>query len=429
MDSLHIFYDNRMIAQLQRKDEDVFDLIYTSEWKQNGFAFSPRLPLHGNYSPKDVKNFFLNLLPEGDALDTLSKLCQISKSNSFGLLRAIGAETSGALSFGMGSMIETSFRPVSLEELEERIRHRAKTPITLWDEKVRLSLAGVQEKLPIVYMNQQFGFGEGDFASTHILKFSHDNTLVLNEFLSLELAKMAKLPVNQATIQILADEPVLMVERFDRKIDPTTHTVKKHHVIDGCQLLSMSPSYKYERNFGSGRDVKDIREGVSFQRLMLHKNSMQVPALFIQQFIDWSLINLCLGNSDAHGKNISFFIDAARNLSLTPFYDIVNIHLYPHYAHELAMAFGDEFEIGQIKAYDLAYHCRLLNIKPALLITRFHTITKQIHKGLETRTLMDPLLEINAPFCEQYTQDVLTRIEKLNDVFEAFKGNAFEGYF
>lgn len=106
--------------------------------------------------------------------------------------------------------------------------------------------------------------------------------------------------------------------------------------------------YKYERNFGSGRDVKDIREGVSFQRLMLHKNSMQVPALFIQQFIDWSLINLCLGNSDAYGKNISFFIDAARNLSLTPFYDIVNIHLYPHYAHELAMAFGDEFEIGQI---------------------------------------------------------------------------------
>jgi serine/threonine-protein kinase HipA len=138
---------------------------------------------------------------------------------------------------------------------------------------------------------------------------------------------------------------------------------------------------------------------------------------------------LCLGNSDAHGKNISFFIDAARNLSLTPFYDIVNIHLYPHYAHELAMAFGDEFEIGQIKAYDLAYHCRLLNIKPALLITRFHTITKQIHKGLETRTLMDPLLEINAPFCEQYTQDVLTRIEKLNDVFEALKNNSFEGYF
>lgn len=43
MDSLHIFYDNRMIAQFQRKDEDVFDLIYTSEWKQNGFMPS-RLP-------------------------------------------------------------------------------------------------------------------------------------------------------------------------------------------------------------------------------------------------------------------------------------------------------------------------------------------------------------------------------------------------
>ena len=33
MEKIHIFYDNRMIAELQRKDEDVFDLIYTSEWK------------------------------------------------------------------------------------------------------------------------------------------------------------------------------------------------------------------------------------------------------------------------------------------------------------------------------------------------------------------------------------------------------------
>lgn len=61
--------------------------------------------------------------------------------------------------------METSFRPVSLEELEERIRHRTKTPITLWDEKVRLSLAGKKKASYRLYRpNNLEVFGEGDFA-------------------------------------------------------------------------------------------------------------------------------------------------------------------------------------------------------------------------------------------------------------------------
>jgi serine/threonine-protein kinase HipA len=56
----------------------------------------------------------------------------------------------------------------------------------IWEGKPRLSVAGVQQKLPIARLKDKFGFGEGDIASTHILKFAKpDSTLILNEYLSM----------------------------------------------------------------------------------------------------------------------------------------------------------------------------------------------------------------------------------------------------
>ena len=189
---MNIFYNHHVIAKLILSDSDDLELHYTREWKENGFPLSPCLPLQGVLDKKDVKNFVLNLLPEGNGLEELSKLFHISKANAFALLNAIGKETSGALSFGMSESIETSFREISKEELQERIKERKKTPITIWDGKVRLSLAGVQEKLPIAIIDGKFGFGEGELASTHILKFdTRDTHVVLNECISLHLAQKA----------------------------------------------------------------------------------------------------------------------------------------------------------------------------------------------------------------------------------------------
>lgn len=427
--SMNIFYNHHVIAKLIVSDSDDLDLLYTEEWKQNGFPLSPCLPLQGVIDKKDVKNFVLNLLPEGNGLEELSKLFHISKANAFALLNAIGKETSGALSFGMVDHIETSFREINKEELQERIRERKKTPITIWDGKVRLSLAGVQEKLPLAIINGKFGFGEGKLASTHILKFDTSDThLVLNEAISLHLAHKAGLAVNKAKIEFFDHEPVLVIERFDRKILPTYQEVQKLHVIDGCQLLSLSPSYKYERNFGSARDVQHIRQGVSFQTLMQHETKLDIPLLYKKALLDWSLINLCLGNSDAHGKNISFFVNKST-LTLAPFYDIVNVKLYTTYDQDLAMAIGDEFDIEAFKPYDLAMHCHTLNIKQQQLALSFKTISTRIRKELENKDAFSNVKEINTAFYETYTQDVITRMDHLKKVVEEFRKTDFSNYF
>lgn len=427
--SMNIFYNHHVIAKLILSDSDDLELLYTEEWKENGFPLSPCLPLQRVLDKKDVKNFVLNLLPEGNGLEELSKLFHISKANAFALLNAIGKETSGALSFGMSESIETSFREISKEELQERIKERKKTPITIWDGKVRLSLAGVQEKLPIAIIDGKFGFGEGKLASTHILKFDTSDThLVLNEFISLHLSHKAGLVVNKAQIELFDHEPVLVVERFDRKILPLNKEVQKLHVIDGCQLLSLAPSYKYERNFGSARDVQHIRKGVSFEKLIHHENKLDIPLLYKKALLDWSLVNLCLGNSDAHGKNISFFVNKST-LTLAPFYDIVNVKLYTTYDQDLAMAIGDEFEIEAIKPYDLAIHCHTLNIKQQQVALSFNTISTRIRKELENKKTLSNVKEINTAFYETYTQDVITRMDHLKKVVEEFKKTDFSNYF
>ena len=426
---MHILYNNKVIAKLTVSDNDDLDLLYTDEWKQEGFALSPFLPLHEPIDKRDVKNFILNLLPEGDGLEALSKLFHISKANSFALLNAIGNETSGALSFGTSGFIETSFREVSKEELRVRIKERKNTPITIWDGKVRLSLAGVQEKLPIAILNGKFGFAEGNLASTHILKFDTSNThLVLNEFLSLHLAKKAGLVVNKAQIDFFDHEPVLVVERFDRKIVSNGNEVQKLHVIDGCQLLSLAPSHKYERNFGSARDVQNVRQGASFRKLIQNETKMDIPVLFKKALLDWSLVNLCLGNSDAHGKNISCFVQQST-LTLAPFYDIVNVKLYDTYDQDLAMAIGDEFTIENVKPYDLAAHCHTLNIKQQQLALSFNTIATNIKKELENKNALTSIKEINAVFYEKYIHDVTMRMDYLKKVVEEFKQTDFSEYF
>jgi len=65
-----------------------------------------------------------------------------------------------------------------------------------------------------------------------------------------------------------------------------------------------------------------------------------------------------LGNSDAHGKNISFYVRQA-GLEVAELYDLVSMVQYDPTSleHDLAMAFGDEFSLNGIGVHALADFC------------------------------------------------------------------------
>ncbi|MDV7106365.1 HipA domain-containing protein [Vibrio sp. TH_r3] len=305
--------------------ETEFSFIYEDEWKHTGFPISPHIPFDDQASPRSIENYLRNLLPEGEAFEEMIQTTTISKSNTFGLIRKLGAETSGALSFRVPDSEpgETSFRSVPDDELIERLE-RNLAPLVYWDGKVRLSVAGVQNKLNLLKRGDEWGFGEGKLSSNYILKFESGKApcIAVNEFFCMTLAKLVGLDVANVELTRIGKTRTLIIERFDRTYIEARDVVQRKHVIDGCQATDLPPSYKYERQNGDEGDGVYMRDGVSFLRLLSVKTIDTVITNL--KLTQWMLFNLATLNYDAHGKNISFFV-THKGLELTPFYDLVNI--------------------------------------------------------------------------------------------------------
>ncbi len=360
---------------------------YEENWQESGYAVSPHLPLEGEIPVLNTQRFLRNFLPEGNALEELIAYLRLSKSNTFGLIRELGMDIPGALiMLSQEQIVEKKpiFRRISENELTRRLDDREHFSLIVWDGKPRLSVAGVQDKINVIFdKKDQLGFGEGSMCSTHILKFEKQKLshLVLNEYITMQLARHCGLTVANVQLMYFGNNPALLVERFDRKLIDSSK-VKRRHVIDGCQSLNLPPEYKYERNFGGGRDVKHIRDGASYTKLFEFANLCINPVSTKNQMLDWALFNILIFNYDAHGKNISFFV-GKKGISLAPFYDLVNIKMYPDFEQEMAMAFGDEFSGDSIHAYQLADFADSCNIPRALVARRLKFLIKKMNYSLD----------------------------------------------
>jgi serine/threonine-protein kinase HipA len=371
---------------LEEKSEQ-YGLEYALSWLDGGgFPVSPHLK-PGECASESVKRFLANLLPEGRWLEELSVSSHISRSNVFGLIAAIGAETTGALTFRIGDEPEgglpTSFRPVTSAELAERITQRQNMSIAVWDGKPRLSVAGVQDKLPLlIQADGQMGFGEGELASTHIMKFGTARALhlVINEFICMQLAMGMKLPVAEVSLARFG-EPVLVVRRFDREL--VGNTVVRRHLIDGCQMLDLPPTYKYERPFGKGGDAAVIRSGANLPDLFASCRQCRVPAAAMRDMLNWVLFQLLIGNSDAHGKNISFFVGPA-GIDMAPAYDLLNIDMYAtEYDRDFSMAIGDAFAPEDVSPWELAEMCERCGLQKRLVAKTLTTMSEKLLKAMD----------------------------------------------
>jgi len=414
MQKLYVHYKKTLVGLLEYESLlKNFSFVYDDNWIKEGFELSPSLKFSG-FEDYAFKLFIENLLPEGEGLDEMSVYYQISKSDKFSILKHIGSETTGALTFTENKEIDipTSFRKIPLDELEERVSKKDIQSIILWDEELRLSLAGVQEKLAVAIIDGVIGLGEGDICSTHILKFNRKNeNVILNEYLSLKLAKAVGINVAEVEYKKLGSENVLFVERFDRKLINDKH-IERLHIIDSTQALGFPSTYKYERLYNS----KDIRDGVSFEKLFNLADEAKIPLLFKKELVTWNMINLILGNSDAHGKNISFFVDKG-GLEIAPFYDIVNVTMYKgKYAQDMAMAIDDEFEFEKIGLFDMLEFLEQNKISKTQYFNDFKKLAQKIHTNLDFSFIDSNLKEEEKGFIQEYKNNIIQRLDKLSDV-------------
>jgi len=82
----------------------------------------------------------------------------------------------------------------------------------------RLSLAGAQDKLPVVFEGGRFGLPRGAAASTHILTpaIAALDGSVINEAFCMALGQAMGLLVADTEIPAAGERQVLLVRRYDR---------------------------------------------------------------------------------------------------------------------------------------------------------------------------------------------------------------------
>ena len=330
-------YFNAELAGTLRDEKGRLYFQHAPAWLRspNLVALSiPLPPSADEYGDDVVRPFFENLLPEGEIRSAIAHLRQVSEKNTFGLLEEIGGDCAGAISLLLPESAPPGsgdYDPLPDKQLNEMLHSLEKRPlITADNDELRLSLAGAQQKLPVLLKDGAFFLGRGNAPSSHILKpniAGFANTTA-NEMFCMTLADKAGLPVPKASLHRQA-ETVYLVERYDRV--KVGERLTRLHQIDFCQALNLPSSKKYEKE--GGPSLNDC--------FAILRNYCREPAKDVQNLISWTIFNYLIGNSDAHGKNLSLLMIPA-GVELAPFYDLLCTAVYPGVTHNLAFKIGGD---------------------------------------------------------------------------------------
>ncbi len=315
---------------------------YAPEWIAAGRpVLSQSLPLDGSFGPASVHAFFEGLLPEGELRDLLAARLGISPRNDFSMLEQIGGDCAGAISlFPAGHAPGPHDGGVTWlgdAEVAELVRELPRRPMYAEpDGELRLSLAGAQDKLPVVVENGVIGLPRGGRASTHILKtpIARLPATVLNEALWAAVGTRLGIDCARSHPHRAEGAEMLLVERYDRTVEEGGSVLRLHQE-DFCQALSIDSDHKSEREGGPG--LKEC--------FALLRRAGRVPANEIPKLLDAWALSFVAANHDAHGKNYSILY-GPDGAGLAPVYDVLNAAAYwkvKPMDRKMAMEVGGEY--------------------------------------------------------------------------------------
>lgn len=326
--ALSIWLYDVCVAVVEQGGNGRLRLRYTEEARARFGLGTPLLSLNLPVVEKPFPNartraFLDGLLPEGETRATIAAEFNLLASDTFGLLRELGRDCAGALVVQPEELpaptpaTTLTAAPLSEDELIELVRGLRTRPLGV-SSRVRLSLAGVQDKLLLTRMpDGSWGQPIDGTPSTHILKPPHPayRNTVENEAFCMRVAKYLGLPAAEVAITTIRGRKLLVVERFDRRID-ASGTVTRVHQEDVCQALGIPPKDKYQEDGGpSLRKVAGVLV-----------NAADPSSL--ETLLRAVTLNVALGNADAHGKNFALLHVDGQTRQMAPIYDVMSTLAY-----------------------------------------------------------------------------------------------------
>lgn len=334
-----------------------FFFEYDPQWLEQpgGYVLAPQFALSPQrFKGVLVRNFFENLLPEGQVLEDVLAAIHLRDASPFDVLGSLGKELPGVLSLLPENQVraqQQAYEPLSHKALSQRIAQREQVPLLVANAQATMSLAGAQDKVGLRFdsRTKRFWDSVGQSPTTHILKpdirQARYAPSVINEFACMQLARALKLPVPRVWL-LRVPEAAYVIERYDREV-PAHGDIVSLHQIDGCQLLGYGSAWKYERSGAL----------VSLPKLAHALRALGVRGRDMLAFQRWVMFNYLVGNADAHAKNLSVLIDGGRpGYRLAPFYDLVCVRAYGDTG--LALFIGDEETFDAVGLHSWEAFCQ-----------------------------------------------------------------------
>lgn len=375
--SLNVMFEGEIVGTIGL-DAERFTFQYDSEWlkRSEAFPISLRLPLQQSaFGTAEAHPFFANLLPEGSVRIAIARRIKISADNDFALLKALGGDCAGALS--INTPLNGGKAPAELGELRplpDSIFENANDTQSVYaavigEGRIRLSLAGAQDKLPVfVDHNQKIYIPVGSATSNAILKVPSSTLKYLPEnevFMSL-LAAQAGLETCASQLVQTGKRRSALIKRYDRAVQPDG-MLKRIHQEDMCQALGVLSTRKYE-----------TEGGLSFASIyrLIQATSNRVPK-DPADLLTWNIFSLLAGNADGHAKNLSILYDRSGP-RLAPMYDLVCTRIYPRLDRHHAMRIGTRSDPGEIAASDWQQLANELGIGARFLIEEVRNLAERL---------------------------------------------------
>ncbi|BAK36323.1 hypothetical protein MLP_33090 [Microlunatus phosphovorus NM-1] len=338
-----------IVGRLER-DARTFDFCPTEEgierFGANSQVLSVAIPLTPAQRRDRVarrRNWFAELLPEGDQYDYLLAQGGLRRDDTPAFLARYGRDVAGALQiWDLDDPTEPktpATRTVTGAEIRALLEDPIGSPLANDPQLGKSSLGGVQPKIVLVRTPTGWAQALGGYPTTHILKprLGGDKaTVIYDEEYGSRLARRLGLADFATSIEQFVGLPTLVIERYDRIGG------ERVHQEDLSQVLGAGGNQKYQEIGGvvSLRRVADALKTHASEADLRRLARMVVFAAGI-------------GNLDLHTKNLGLLHLADGEVTIAPAYDVVPQAHLPNDGR-MALAVNGKYRHGEITGEDLA---------------------------------------------------------------------------
>jgi serine/threonine-protein kinase HipA len=342
-----------------------------------------------------------NLLPEGALREWVARNLKIHPDNEFPLLAWLGNDLPGAL-------IATPVDPTQVPAWVLAGRTQAApllVPIS--HDAQRFSLAGVQMKFSGKHKDGRYHISQAGELGNWIIKTPSTiyPGVPANEYTSMTLAQLAGVEIPDIrllpladldglpNIQLPAETHAYAIRRFDR--DTADGRI---HTEDFAQILQKYPHEKYH--------------GSNYEMLgrILHQYSADGTA-DLQQLARRLLVNILLGNGDAHLKNWTVFYPNRITPQLAPAYDILYTQAYITGETQAALNMGESKDWYRLEWQHFQRWAKKLGIS-------WSSIEASLHDTLERARTLWPAALLELPMRNDHKIALQAHWQRLNPVWK-----------